>query len=96
MEIVQEYSTDLHPEMYGYNQLLKDNLCEIHIYLGSLMERKNMAIKKLVDKIDGYFLLEYLCVLLTEEGLWSDHLCGRDGSNCSIKQALKKINYFTE
>ena len=92
VEILQEYSTD-DLDLYGYNEFITDNLCKIKINLGSLMDRKNMSFKKLVKKINSFFLLEFTCALLRAEGLWDERLCG-DGYNCNIKETLKKINYF--
>ncbi len=57
------------------------------------MDRKNMSFKKIVKKINSFFLLEFLCAFLRFENFWEDGLCG-DGINCNIKEILKKINYF--
>lgn len=92
LEIIQEYSTE-DMEWYGYNMFLTEDICEIKIHLGSLMDRKNMSFKKLVKKIDSYFLLEFLCANLRAEQLWSQKMCG-DGVDCNIKQTLKKLDYF--
>lgn len=92
LEIIQEYSTE-DMEWYGYNMFLTEDICEIKIHLGSLMDRKNMSFKKLVKKIDSYFLLEFLCANLRAERIWSQETCG-DGVNCNIKQTLKKLDYF--
>ena len=94
MEIVQEYSTeDL--DAFAYNKFITEDLCEIGIHLGSLMDRKNMAFSKLVKKIDSFFLLELICASLEADDLWDGKLC-LDGYNCGIKQTLEKINYFLE
>lgn len=92
MEIVQEYKTDGDLDKYGYNLFLNENLCEIGIHLTSLMDRKNMSVKKWVKKIDSVFLLEYICAFLDSEGFWSKKLCGDD--TCNIRKTLEKVNYF--
>ena len=92
MHVIQEYSTE-DIDWYGYNMFISDDICKIKIHLGSLMDRKNMAFKKIWKKINSYFLLEFTCALLRDEGLWDENLCG-DGYNCNIKNCLKKINYF--
>jgi len=95
LEIIQEYSTkDM--DWYAYNMFLNDNetVCKIKIHLGSLMDRKNMAFKKLVKKIDSFFLLEFVCAIMRSEDLWKEGTCG-DGYDCNIKKILKKLDYFT-
>ncbi len=90
LEIIQEYSTDV-LDHYGYNMLISEGLCKIKINLGSLMDRKNMAFKKLFKRINNVFLLEFLCAFLGSEGLWDKSLCGEKGM-CHIKETLKKVN----
>ena len=92
IELIQEYSTD-NCDIYGHNLFLSDELCEIKINLGSLMDRKNMSTKKLAKKINSFFLLEFTCAILHDEGLWTKSIC-EDGFECNIKKTLKKLNYF--
>lgn len=95
MEVIQKYLIDGDNTKYGFNSFINKNLCKIEINLNSIMERKNMAFKKIVKKINDIFLLEFLCAFLDYEGLWSEKLCG-DGYNCNIKKILKKISFFLE
>ena len=93
VEIVQSYKIDEDLDNYGYNQFIREDLCEIRIFLGSLMDRKNMAFKKLVKRLHEIFLLEFICADLQAQGLWNKSLCGK-GTVCNIRKTLHKINYF--
>jgi hypothetical protein len=73
--------------------LISEGVCEIKIHLGSLMDRKNMAFKKIFKRINNVFLLEFLCAFLGSEGLWDESLCEREGS-CNITKTLERMNYF--
>lgn len=92
-KIKQNYSLNGDPDLLGYNMMLNEELCKININLNTLLDRKNMSIQKLVDKIDHLFLREFTCAFLQSEGIWSKNLCG-DGSSCNIKQTIKKIKRF--
>lgn len=92
-KLIQEYSTESSEDMYAYNQFTRCDSCEIKIFLGSLMDRKNMAFDKLVKKINSFFLLEFVCAFMGSQQIWSENLC-ENGHICRIKQALKKADYF--
>ena len=74
-------------ECCGLNDLIKDNRYKIEIYLGSLMSRKNMAYQLIVKKINYYFLLEFVCVILQEQGIWHQKLCKEKGL-CNIEKVI--------
>ena len=79
-EIIQHY-TIIQSENPAYNDKLINNFYKIEISLTTLLLRKNMAFKKIWKKINYYFTLEFLCVILQEQGLWKENLCN-NGSIC--------------
>ena len=91
VNIIQTYSTE-QQKSHATNEEIKDKEFEIVLNLKRIMKRKNMAIKKLATRIDYYFLLELICVILQEQGLWSESLCN-NGFICNISRVLKKIGY---
>ncbi len=91
VNIIQTYSTE-QQKSNATNEEIKDKEFEIILNLKRIMKRKNMSIKKLATRIDYYFLLELLCVILQEQGLWSENLCN-NGFSCNISRILRKIGY---
>ena len=87
-ETIQEYNL-VENENYAYNQFISTGKCRIGINLGSLMDRKNMSFEKIVDRVNSFFLLEFVCAFIDSEGQWSPSLCA-DGYSCNIKKILKK------
>ena len=94
VDITQLY-TLLKTENPAYNEKINDNSYRIEISLATLMLRKNMAFKKIWKKVDYYFILEFLCVLLQDQGLWSEHLCN-NGSICKIQKIMMLMNNLSK
>lgn len=92
LRIDQFYSTEF-SDAYGTNEIIADKLYKLDIFLVNLMTRKNMAYKKVARRIDFYFLVEFICVLLQEEGIWNQKYCGT-GVNCNIQKTIKKMLLF--
>ncbi|MFX1392218.1 MAG: hypothetical protein ACFFAH_01470 [Promethearchaeota archaeon] len=91
-DVKQIYLTEK-SEYCAVNELIENNHFKIEIHLGSLMSRKNMAFKQLVKKINYYFLLEFICVNLQEQGLWDQKLCNNK-TRCSIEKIIRFMGYF--
>jgi hypothetical protein len=90
VKLVQYYS--IKKRKYpAYNTMGENNSVKIEISLSSLMSRKNMAFNQLVNRINKYFLLEFVCVILQEQGLWSKQLCN-NGSLCNIQRVISSLN----
>ena len=90
VKVVQNYS--INKRKYpAYNTMEENNSAKIEISLGSLMSRKNMAFNQLLNRINKYFLLEFVCVILQEQGLWNKQLCN-NGSLCNIQRIISSLN----
>ena len=90
VKVVQFYS--INKRKYpAYNTMGENNSVKIEISLSSLMSRKNMAFNQLLNRINKYFLLEFVCVLLQEQGLWNKKLCN-NGSLCNIQRVISSVN----
>jgi len=81
-------------DCFAINEFIEENRYKIEIYLGSLMSRKNMAFHLLVKKINHFFLLEFICVLLQEQGLWYKKLC-REERSCNIEKAILCMRHLS-
>ena len=90
VEILQYYYIDKLKNS-AYNQEINKNLFKIEISLGALLSRKNMAFNQIVNKINKYFLLEFICVILQEQRLWRKKYCNK-GSICNIEKMLPAMN----
>ncbi len=88
-EVFQNYKPD-NEEHFSYNELITDNYYKIEICLKCLMLRKNMSFKNIMKQINYFFLLEFLCVILQEQDLWTPKICN-GGSYCNIKKAINVI-----
>ena len=89
IEIYQRYSIDNDYHL-SFNDIISANHYLINICLKSLMLRKNMAFNNIMKRINDVFLLEFLCVILQEQNLWTPKLCN-GGKYCNIKKAIHLI-----
>ena len=90
VKVLQYYSTNKR-KYPAYNEITDKNLFKIEISLSALMSRKNMAFKQLLNRINKYFLLEFICVILQEQGLWNKKFCN-NGSVCNIQKIISPLN----
>ena len=88
-EISQRYSID-NDFHVSYNDIIGTDHYLIEICLKSLMLRSNMPFNNIMKRIDNLFLLEFLCVILQEQNLWTHNLCN-GGKYCNIKKAMHLI-----
>jgi hypothetical protein len=90
VKVLQYYSTNK-LKYPAYNEIIDKNFFKIEISLSVLMLRKNMAFNQLLNRINKYFLLEFICVILQEQGLWNKKFCN-NGSVCNIQKIISPLN----
>lgn len=91
-KVFQYYSTNIQKHI-AYNELVGEDFFKIEISLSGLLSRKNMAFNQLLNRINKYFLLEFLCVILQEQGLWDKKFCN-NGSVCNIQKVISTLNIY--
>ena len=57
------------------------------------MNRKNMSFNQIVKRINYFFLVEFVCIILQEQGIWDIELCN-NGSVCNIQKTISTVNSF--
>jgi len=92
LKVIQHYSICLN-NCSGYNEEIQKDIYKIEISLSDLMSRRNMCFNQLLNRINYFFLVEYLCVILQEQGLWHVNLCN-NGSVCNIQKTVSKMYSF--
>lgn len=93
MQVIQSYTLE-RLDCAGYNQFLDSGTCKIEISLPNLIERKNTAFKRIIKQINYYFLIEYTCALLQEQGIWKRKFCVKNSTGCKIQNMYAKLNMF--
>jgi len=88
--ILQKYLID-NKEHSALNEFLRKDCYKIEISLNALLLRKNMAFNKIVRYLNYFFLIEFICVILQEQGLWSPEICS-GGKFCNIKRIIGWMN----
>lgn len=69
--------------------------CHIHIYLENLFFRKNVSHIRVAEEIHHYFLVEFVCGLLRQNGCRQEgdaYLPCENKSYCGIEKILEKIS----
>lgn len=57
-----------------------------------MIDRKNMSIEKIIKRINGYFLVEFICATLRDMNIHDKRMCNDDNRVCVIKRLLWNNN----